>query len=76
MMVGICFTEALQERLKTQAIHARQVMREALSAGGIERGIEVGPLVGSPDGVGRAKALGTIAPSVPVDQTKACFIEG
>src|SRR5918993_2765796 len=76
MMVSICFAQVLQKRLKTQAIHARQVKAQALAAGGIERCIEIGPLVGASDDVGRAKALRTISPSVPVDQSKACFVEG
>jgi hypothetical protein len=75
-MLSICFAQVLQKRLKTQAIDAGQVKREALATGGIERCIEIGPLVGSSDDVGRAKAPGTISPSVPVDQPKACFVEG
>src|SRR3712207_6431505 len=76
MMVGICFTQALQERPKRQAIHAGEVKREALAAGRINRRVKVGPLIGTPYHVRWTKALRTIAPSVPVDQTKACFIEG
>lgn len=61
-MVSLCFSQMLQESLKTKAIHAGQVKAEALSAGGIYSRVEVDPLVGVPHDVGRAKALRVIAP--------------
>src|SRR5215211_3906012 len=69
MMLRVGFGELFEECLQTSAIHPRQVMAEALSRGGLESRIEVSPLVGAPHHVGRAKAFGTVAPPVPVDQS-------
>ena len=61
-MVGIRFTEVLQERLQTEPIHTGQVEAEAIPVGGIERRVEVGPLAG--------------APHVPFDQSEVRLVEG
>ena len=52
-----------------------QVEAGAISAGGIERRVEVGPLVGAPHDLGRAKTLRT-APTVSVDQLEVRLVEG
>ena len=51
-----------------------QVEAGAISAGGIERRVEVGPLVGAPHDLGWAKTLRT-APPVSVDQLEV-HLEG
>jgi hypothetical protein len=58
MMVGIRFTEVLQERLQTEPIHTGQVEAEAIPVGWIERRVEVGPLAGAPHDLRRAKPCG------------------
>src|SRR5215210_2783747 len=75
-MVGVCFAQVLQERLQTKAVHARQVHAEALPAYRIYSRVEVGPLVGAPHRVGRAKTPRTIAPPVPVDKPEARLVQG
>src|SRR5215210_123239 len=75
-MVSISLTKALQKCLQAAPIHAGQVSTETLSAGRVHRRVEVSPLVGTPHDPGRAKPCGAIAPPVPVDQPKACFVEG
>jgi hypothetical protein len=74
-MIGIRFTEVLRERLKAQAIHARQVNRETLAAGGTYGCVKIGPLVDLLHDVGRAKALGTIPLPAPIGETKASLVE-
>src|SRR5215208_325045 len=76
MMLRVGFGELFEEYLQTSAIHPRQVKAEALSRGGLDRRIEVSPLVGAPHHVGRAKAFGTVAPPVPVDQPETGLVEG
>src|SRR5919199_2832180 len=76
MMLGVGFRELFEEYLQTSAIHPRQVKAEALSCGGLDRRIEVSPLVGAPHDVGRAKAFGAVAPPVPVDQAKTRLVKG
>src|SRR3954465_1214472 len=66
----------LQERLQASPIHARQVSTETFPTGGIHRRIKVGPLVSASHRVGRAKSHRTIASPMPVDQSKARFVEG
>jgi hypothetical protein len=75
-MIGIDLTEVPKELLETHPIHARQVKAETLACGGIDRGVEVGPLVGAADDVGRTKAFRAVSSSVPLDQSKARLIKG
>src|ERR687897_1613496 len=56
-MIGIDLTEVPKELLETHPIHARQVEAETLARDGIECSVEVGPLVGAADDVGRTKAF-------------------
>ena len=65
-MIGIDLTEAPKELLKTHPIDARQVKAETLARDGIECSVEVGPLVGAADEVGRTKAFRAVTSSVPV----------
>src|SRR5918995_4585944 len=76
MVVGVGFREPFEETLQASCVHPGQVHTEALSRCGLERRIEVGPLVGAPDDVGWTKAFGTVSPPVPVDEAKTCFVEG
>jgi hypothetical protein len=75
-MIGIDLTEVPKELLETHPIHARQVKAETLARDGIECSVEVGPLVGAADDIGRTKAFRAVTSSVPVDQSKARLIKG
>jgi hypothetical protein len=75
-MIDIDLTEVPKELLETHSIHARQVKAETLARDGIECSVEVGPLVGAADDVGRTKAFGALTSCVPVDQSKARLIKG
>src|SRR5215207_4314122 len=75
-MIGIDLTEAPKELLETHPIHARQVKAETLARDGIDRGVEIGPLVGAADDVGWTKAFRAVTSLVPVDQSKACHVKG
>jgi hypothetical protein len=75
-MIGIDLTEVPKELLETHPIHARQVKAETLARDGIDRGVEIGPLVGAADDVGWTKAFRTVTSLVPVDQSKACLVKG
>src|SRR3712207_5677009 len=66
MMIGVGFGELFEEALQAPTVHPRQIQAEVLSRCGFERRIEVGPLVGAPDDVGRTKAFGAVSPAVPV----------
>src|SRR5215218_3658886 len=72
-MIGIRLCKMLQEHLKTGAIHTWQVNTETLACCGINRSIQIGPLVGALHYVGWAKPFGTVALLIPVDQTEACL---
>src|SRR5215213_3889061 len=76
MVVGVGFGNLFEERLQAPTVHSRKIKTEAFSRCGLDRRVEVGPLVGALDDVGRAKALRTVTPPVPVDQAKTCFIKG
>jgi hypothetical protein len=77
MVVGVGFRESVEETLQASCVHLPgQVKAEALSRCGLERRIEVGPLVGAPDDVGRAKAFGAVALPMPVDEAETGFVEG
>lgn len=75
-MISVGLTELPEELLETPPIHARQVEAETLARKGIECGVEVGPLVGAADDVGRTKAFRTVSPPVPVDEAKTGLVEG
>src|SRR5215208_3254444 len=57
-------------------IHPRQVHAEAFPGCRLHRRVEAGPLVGASHRVGRTESLGTVAPPTPVDEPKACLVEG
>ncbi len=76
MVVGVGFRESVEETLQASCVHPGQVKAEALSRCGLERRIQVGPLVGAPDDVGRAKAFGAVALPMPVDEAETGFVEG
>src|SRR5215212_2750956 len=76
MMIGVGFGEPFEERLQAPTVHPWQIQAEAFSRCWLECRVEVGPLVGAADYVGRAKAHQTVAPPVPVDEAKTCFIKG
>ncbi len=76
VMIGVGFGELIEESLQAPTVHPGQIKAEALSRDGVERRIQVGPLLSAPDDVGWAKPFGTVAPSVPVDQAKTRFVEG
>src|SRR5215212_1333326 len=75
MMIGVGFGEPFEERLQAPTVHPWQIQAEAFSRCWLECRVEVGPLVGAADYVGRAKAHRTVAPPVPVDEAKTCFIK-
>jgi hypothetical protein len=75
MVVGIGFRELIEERLQAPTVHPRKIQAEALSRCRLNHCIEVGPLVGAFDNVGRTKALRRVSPPVPVDEAKTGFIE-
>src|SRR5215203_854497 len=76
MVLGVGFGEPFEERLQAPTVHPWQIQTETLSCCGLERRIEVGPLVGTPNDVGRTKALRIVAPPVPVDEAKTGLVEG
>src|SRR5215204_4359197 len=76
MVLGVGFGEPFEERLQAPTVHPWQIQTEPLSCCGLERRIEVGPLVGTPNDVGRTKALRTVALCVPVDEAKTGLVEG
>ena len=75
-MVGIRLTKTLQERFEAAAVKTRKVNTETLARCGIDRSVEVGPLVGAMHHIRRAKPSGTVALLMPADQSEACLIEG
>src|SRR5215217_9251583 len=76
MMIGVGFGEPFEERLQASTVHPRKIQAETFSRCWLECRVEIGPLVGAADYVGRAKAHRTVAPPVPVDEAKTCFIKG
>jgi hypothetical protein len=76
MVVAVGFGELFEETLQASTVHPGKIETEALSRCRFDRRIEVGPLVGAPDDVGRTKPLRTVASPVPVDQAETCFIKG
>src|SRR5215204_6449083 len=76
MVLGVGFREPFEERLQAPTVHPWQIQTETLSRRGLERSIQVGPLVGTPNDVGRTKALRTVALPVPVDEAKTGLVEG
>src|SRR5688500_16653734 len=76
MVVGVGFGKLVKEALQASCVHPGQVKAEALSRCRLECRIQVGPLVGAPDDVGRTKPLWAVAPCVPVDEAKASLVEG
>src|SRR5215211_1105344 len=76
MVLGVGFGKLVKEALQASCVHPGQVKAEALSCCRLECCIQVGPLVGAPDDVGRTKPLWAVAPSVPVDEAKASLVEG
>ena len=76
MVLGVGFGDLFEERLQAPTVHPWQIQTETLSCCGLERRIKVGPLVGTPNDVGRTKALRTVALCVPVDETKTRLVEG
>lgn len=76
VVLGVGLGQMFQEHLETNTVHPRQVGAEALSRRGIDRRVEVGPLVNAAHDPGRAESPRTIAPLVPVDQSEARLIEG
>src|SRR3712207_4565502 len=76
VVVGVGFGELFEETLQAPTVHPGQVKAEALSRCGLERRIEVGPLVGAPDDVGWTKTLRAVSPPVPIDEAKTRFIKG
>src|ERR671921_2761587 len=76
VVFGVSLGELAEEYLQASVVHPRQVKAEALPRGGFHRRVEVGPLVGAPNDVGRTEPLRTLAPPVPVDQPEACLVEG
>ena len=75
-MVGICLTKTLQERFEAAALKTWKVNTETLARCGINRRVQIGPLVGAMHHIGRTKPSGTVALLMPVDQSEACLIEG
>jgi hypothetical protein len=59
MVVGVGFgkLKLVKEALQASCVHPGQVKAEALSRCRLECCIQVGPLVGAPDDVGRTKPL-------------------
>src|SRR5215203_754445 len=76
VLVGVGLGELFEEGLQTSSVHPGQVKTETLSRRGFDCRIKVGPLVGALDDVGRAKALRTVSPPVPVDEPETRFVEG
>jgi hypothetical protein len=76
MVLGVGFRDLFEERLQAPTVHPWKIKTEAFSRCGFDCRVEVGPLVGAPDDVGRAKALRTVSPPMPVDEAKTCFIKG
>ena len=46
VMIGVGFRELIEEGLQVPTVHPEQVKAEALSRSGLDRRIQVGPLVG------------------------------
>ena len=69
-MIAIDLTEVPKELLQTHPIDARQLKAETFVRDGIERSVEVAPLVGAAEEVGRTKAFRALTSSVPGDQSK------
>ena len=76
MVLGVGFGDLFEERLQALTVHPRKIETEAFARCGLDRCVEVGPLIGAANDVGRAKALRTVTPPVPVDEAKTCFIKG
>ena len=76
MMIGAGLGDLLEERLQAPTVHPGQVEAQTLSRCWLERRIKVGPLLGTPDDVGRTKALRTVALCVLVDEAKTGLVEG
>jgi hypothetical protein len=58
-MVGICLTKTLQERFEAAALKTWKVNTETLARCGIDRSVQIGPLVGAMHHIGRTKPSGT-----------------
>src|SRR5215207_1032349 len=76
MVLGVGFRELFEERLQAPTVHPWKIKTEAFSRCGFDCRIQVGPFVGAPDDVGRAKALRTVSPPMPVDEPETRFVEG
>src|SRR5215207_11053422 len=76
MVVGVGLGELFEEGLQASTVHPRKIEAEALSRRGLDRRIQIGPLVGAPDDVGWTKPLRTVSSPMPVDEAKTCFVEG
>ena len=76
VMIRVGFGELVEETLQASTVHPRKIKAEALSRSGFNRRIEVGPLVGTFDDVGRTKPLRAVASPVPIDQAKTRLVKG
>src|SRR5918994_188578 len=75
VVVGVGLGELFEEDLQASTVHPGQIKTEALSRCGLDRHIQVGPLVGALDDVGRSEPPRTVSPPMPGDGAKTCFAE-
>src|SRR5215208_2660204 len=75
VVVGVGLGKLFEEDLQTSTVIPGQIETEALSRCGLDRRIQVGPLVGALDDVGRSASPRTVSPPMPVDEAKTRFVE-
>jgi hypothetical protein len=76
MVIGVGFGELFEERLQASTVHPQKIKTEALCRCGLERRVEVGPLLGAAEDVGWTKPLRAVSPPVPVDEAKTRLVKG
>ncbi len=76
VMLGVALREFVEEHLQASVVHPRQIQAEALSGGGLDRRVQVGPFVGALHYIGWSEPRGAVASPMPVDESETSFVEG